>query len=124
MFSFQKRYFIATILLFLIEVLIALFVHDSIIRPYVGDVLVVVLIYTFVLSFFNFSVVKTAVGVLIFSFIVEFAQYFKLVNLLGLGNNTLARVVIGTTFAWEDLVAYFIGFLLILFVEKVSVFNL
>ena len=38
---------IATIILLVVEVLIALFVHDSIIRPYLGDVLVVVVIYTF-----------------------------------------------------------------------------
>ena len=44
-------YTIATIILLVIEVLIALFVHDSIIRPYVGDVLVVVVIYTFVRIF-------------------------------------------------------------------------
>ena len=47
--TINKRilYGIATIILLVVEVLIALFVHDSIIRPYLGDVLVVVVIYTF-----------------------------------------------------------------------------
>jgi len=40
------KYALATIAIFLIELLIALFVRDRFIRPYVGDMLVVVLIYS------------------------------------------------------------------------------
>ena len=39
-------YAIATVILLLIEVLIAVYVHDAFVRPYIGDVLVVVVIYT------------------------------------------------------------------------------
>ena len=35
----------------LIEVLIAIYVHDAFVRPYIGDVLVVVVIYTFIRIF-------------------------------------------------------------------------
>ena len=40
----EKRiaYFIATLVIFGTELLIALFVHDKFIRPYVGDIMVVV----------------------------------------------------------------------------------
>ena len=99
MLQFNKKYFLLTIILFIIEVLIAVFVHDKIIRPYVGDILVVILIYCFIKSFFNFSVWKTAIGVLIFSFTIEFLQYFKVVKLLGLQSNHLANTVIGTSLA-------------------------
>ena len=44
-------YAIATVILLLIEVLIALYVHDAFVRPYIGDVLVVVVIYTFIRIF-------------------------------------------------------------------------
>ena len=37
-------YAIATVILLLIEVLIAIYVHDAFVRPYIGDVLVVVVI--------------------------------------------------------------------------------
>ena len=49
----KKRlfYLVATLVLLAIEVLIALFVHDSFVRPYVGDMLVVVVIYAFVRIF-------------------------------------------------------------------------
>ena len=47
----RTAYGIATFILLTIEVLIALFVHDAFVRPYIGDVLVVVVIYTFVRIF-------------------------------------------------------------------------
>jgi hypothetical protein len=42
---FHPYYFIATVLLFLIEVLIAIYVDDAIIRPHGGDYLVVILLF-------------------------------------------------------------------------------
>ncbi len=38
-------YLAASIIVFIIELIIALYVHDRIIRPYIGDMLVVVLVY-------------------------------------------------------------------------------
>lgn len=118
MFQFNKKYFLLTVLLFIIELWIGIYMHDKIIRPYMGDLLVVILIYCFIKSFFTFSVKHTAIGVLIFSFAIEFLQYFKLVDLLGLEDNKLARIVIGSSFSWEDLMAYLAGILLVLFAEN------
>lgn len=108
----------ATVILFITEVLIALFVNDNFIRPYIGDVLVVILIYCAIQSFFDTPVVATAIAVLIFSFVVETLQYFRIIAILGWQDNKLARVVIGTSFAWEDLVAYTAGIALVILVEK------
>ena len=49
----KKRifYIISFLVIFCIEVLIALYVRDRFIRPYVGDMLVVVLVYSFVRIF-------------------------------------------------------------------------
>ena len=44
-------YLAASIIVFIIELIIALYVHDRIIRPYIGDMLVVVLVYCFVRVF-------------------------------------------------------------------------
>ncbi len=117
-FRFSIPYFLLTILLFTIEILIAKYLHDRIIRPYVGDVLVVMLIYCFVRSFFRFPVLPTAIATLLFAFLIETLQYFNIVHLLGLEKYYLARVVIGTSFEWIDLIAYTIGTLIILGVEK------
>jgi hypothetical protein len=112
------RYFICTLLLFATEVLIALYVHDQIIRPYIGDLLVVILIYCFVKSFLNTPIWPTAITVLLFSYTIEVLQYFDLVNLLGLQDSKLARIVIGTSFAWTDLAAYTAGIAIVLYAER------
>jgi hypothetical protein len=124
--TLNKRYFIATVILFFTEVFIALFINDNFIRPYFGDTLVVILIYCFIKSFFTFSVVPTAIGVLLFSYFIETLQYIKIVHKLGWQGNKLASTVIGTAFAWEDIFAYTAGIIMILLLEgarKLSVLN-
>ncbi|HEX8561558.1 MAG TPA: DUF2809 domain-containing protein [Flavobacterium sp.] len=115
---FNQKYFIATLVLFLTEVAIALFVNDSFFRPYFGDVLVVILIYCFIRSFFRTNVRRTALGVLLFAFVIEGLQYYRFIELIGLEKIKLARVVIGTSFAWHDIVAYIAGIIIILGVEE------
>jgi hypothetical protein len=121
--KFSRNYFLLTFLLFIIEVLIALYVHDDFIRPYIGDVLVVILIYCFLRSFWNTKHYVAAILVLLFAFCVEFLQYLKIVDVLGLGENKIMRIIIGTSFSFEDLIAYFLGFLIILVVEKYRLTN-
>lgn len=118
MFTFNKNYFGLTILLFFIEVLIALFVHDHFIRPYIGDMLVVILIYCFIKSFLHLSTLATAIFVLLFSFSVEFLQLFKIVEKIHLEDSKIARIIIGTAFSWIDLISYTIGIAIVLVVEK------
>lgn len=118
MLRFNKTYFLLTILLFCTEVFIALFVHDNFIRPYFGDVLVVILIYCFIQTFFNLSKTKTAIYVLLFAFLVETLQYFNFISFLGLENNRLAKTVIGNSFSFHDLLAYVAGIIIVLGVEK------
>lgn len=111
-------YLLSAALLFIVEVLIALYAHDDIIRPYVGDVLVVMLLYCFIKSFLNSDVHKTALLVLLFSYAVETAQYVDLVQHLGLAHSKLANVIIGNYFSWIDIFAYTLGFIIVLMIEK------
>lgn len=116
--QFNRRYFLGAIILFVTEVLIALYVHDTIIRPYIGDLLVVILIYCFVKAFLNTPVIPTAIAVLLFAFCIETAQYFNIVQVLGLEKYKIARVVIGTSFEWIDLLAYTTGIILVIVTER------
>ena len=119
MLKFNKGYLLITFLLLITEVLIALFVHDSIIRPYVGDILVVTLIYCFFRSFINLSVVQVAIFTLLFAYFIEALQYFDLLNKLGLGNNKVANIIIGNTFAWVDMLCYTLGIVIVILLEKI-----
>jgi hypothetical protein len=120
MIRFNRQYFLLALLLFIIEVLIALYVHDSIIRPYVGDLLVVILMYCAVKSILNFSVLKVAIAVLLFSYVIETLQYLHFIELVGLQNNTLASTIFGVGFSWIDIIAYTLGFAVILLAENLK----
>ncbi len=118
MLKFNKFYFIAFILLFITEVFIAAFLNDPIIRPYVGDLLVVILMYCFIKAFFKVRILPAAVGVLIFAYLVEWSQYLKLIKLLGWQQYRLAHLILGNSFEWIDMIAYTLGFFVVLLVEK------
>ncbi len=96
-------YLLATLLIFAIEVLIALFINDAVIRPFLGDVLATILVYTFLMGVSNGKPLPVASLALFISFCVEIAQYFELVYLLHLEQYELARVVLGTSFSLWDL---------------------
>lgn len=115
---FKFYYFVWSIFLFLTEIYIALYVQDDFIRPYIGDTLVVILLYSIVKTFFSVPILTASASVLLFSFGIEILQYFKIVEILGLQSSKLARTVIGTSFAWADLLAYSLGFIMILCCEQ------
>lgn len=117
MLRFNPRFFGYTLVLFVIEVMIAVYVHDNFVRPYVGDYLVVMLLYCGVRTFINASPLKIALAVLLFAYFIELLQYFHLVDRLGLAGNTIARTVIGYGFEWLDLLAYTLGVISILLLE-------
>ena len=118
MLRFNIRYFICAAILFFIEVFIAWFIHDDIVRPYIGDLLVVILIYCFLRAFLTFSVWTIAIATLLFSYAIETLQYFNIVEKLGLQHSKIARVIIGTSFSWTDILAYTCGVALVLLAEK------
>ena len=118
MISFHLKYFLLAFSLFIVEVLIAAYVDDSIIRPYGGDFLVVILIYCFIKAFCNAPVKAVALSVLLFSYVIEILQYAGLVQLLGLQKSRLANIIIGNSFAWTDLLAYTLGIVFVIWMEK------
>ncbi|MDS0524318.1 DUF2809 domain-containing protein [Clostridium sp. SHJSY1] len=114
----QFKYLISFIILFIIETLIALFVHDTIIRPYIGDILVVILLYTFIKMFVVKRMKFLPIYIFIFAAAVELAQYFHIVNLLHLQNNRVMAVIIGSSFDIKDILCYLIGSILLIVWEK------
>ncbi len=114
---FNKTFFLLTILLFFVELYIGFFVRDDFIRPYVGDFLVVILIYAGLRTFLKHNKLTIAIGVLLFAYLVEIAQYFNIVEWLNLSGHRSAEVIIGTSFSWEDMLAYTLGVGLIYFLD-------
>ena len=105
----RSFYLAMTVFWLAVEVVIACYVHDRFIRPYVGDVLVVVVVYCFVRIWVPQGVRLLPLYVFLFAAGVEVLQYFHLVDLLGVGNNTFLRVVLGSVFDLKDILCYGIG---------------
>ena len=118
--GFYKHYALLAIGLFLLELGIALYVHDQLIRPWIGDMLVVILLFALCRSVIRANHYLLSLAVLLFAYAIEIGQYFNLVARLGLEQNRLARVVIGATFDLHDLLAYTVGALLICLVQLAS----
>lgn len=99
---------------FLIEVVIALWWRDGFVRPYLGDVLAVALVYLMLRAATRLDPLG-AVGVaLVVAVVIELAQLVHMLDAVGLGGNRLARVVLGGVFDLRDIVCYLTGALLAL----------
>lgn len=117
--KFNVHYFLPACLLFATEVVIALFVRDGFVRPYAGDFLVVILLYCLIKSFLTLTVWKTAIIVLLLSFVIESLQYIRFIDIIGLSGNKVLKTVLGYGFEWWDILAYTLGILAVLLFEKV-----
>jgi len=106
----KKR--IINLLIFLvltgIEILIALFMNDRFIRPYVGDIIVVAVIYYFIRIFFPVGIKHLLLYVFIFSVAVEFMQLFNITQLIS-GGNKFLKIILGTSFSFLDILCYAVG---------------
>jgi hypothetical protein len=104
----KKRYALAAITLFIVEVIIATKLNGyHFIRAYFGDFLVVILLYCMAKVLYDFDPKRLAIGIFAFSVGVEVAQYFGIADVLQLTD--WARVVVGTSFSFHDVLMYAAG---------------
>lgn len=106
--TFQGNYAFITLLIFCLEILIAMFLHDRFIRPFVGDVLATAGVYALA-RMFDISGSKSFLTALLISFGIEFLQYIHFLELAGLHDINWLRIVLGSSFSVADLWAYAIG---------------
>ena len=99
------------------EICIAVFLTDGFIRHTFGDFLAVILLYCIIRSFIEANPIYIAISVLIFAFIIEFAQLFNLLDHLDLRQNKIVTIILGSTFHISDLIAYTLGTMAILFID-------
>lgn len=116
--TFNKIYLTLFTLFFFIEFCIAYFFKSGFIRHTFGDFLVVLMLYCFLKSFITIKPVIAAVIVLTIYFTIEFLQLTPFLEWLNLQDNTYAKTVLGNTFHISDLIAYTLGVISILIVEK------
>lgn len=120
---FKLSYFLAFCVLLIIEVGIALYVDDQIIRPFIGDLIVVILMYCFVRAFTKLPYLKVIIGVLLFAYLVEALQATSFIDWAGLSDHKMAKIILGSTFDWKDVLAYTVGAVLILIFKRCKTYS-
>ena len=117
MIKFNKKYFISFIILFIVELLIAKYA-TGFLRHSIGDVLAVIFLYCLIKSFIKIPVINTAILVLIIAFTIEFLQLSNLQNMYPKEAEYYLKLTLGTSFSFGDLIAYLVGTIIILLIEK------
>lgn len=115
---FDRGYAALTCALLVTEILIALFVRDAIVRPYVGDALAVVLVYAGLRTVTRLGVLPAVALALLTAIVIEFGQYFHLLDHIGLSDHRWARIILGSGFDPQDFVAYAVGALSVVLAER------
>ena len=90
-----------------VEVLIALFVHDGFVRPFLGDVLAVIAVYALARAAFPKKPAALSAIVTAFAFAVELVQLTGLASLFGEGS--FLAILAGACFDPLDLLCYLAG---------------
>ena len=120
-FEISLKYLTLSLFLFLVEFLIAtIWKHIFFVRAYLGDVIVIFLLYTLVKSFLVVENKKLIVGLFVFSCMIEFAQYFHIATKLGFQPGSLMYIVIGNSFSWIDILCYAAGCVILLIINHLQ----
>lgn len=106
----NKRFIFLAVFLLIVgaEIVIGVFVHDKFVRPYLGDVLVVAALCAFLRIFFPEGAPWIPAAVFAFAVAIELLQLAHIPDLLGI-ESRVVRVILGSTFAFADIVCYAVG---------------
>ena len=115
--TFRPGYAVAAAVLLAVEVLIALFVRDAFVRPYLGDVLAVILVFAGIRAVIATGPWTAAAVALSIAVVIEFGQLIGVLDILGLAHHQWLRIVLGTGFDVKDLLAYGVGALLAVWLD-------
>jgi hypothetical protein len=106
---------------FLCLLILKFFKFNRFIRGFLGDLIFMALIFYIFKLFLNLKNKTLLFATLIFAYTVEFLQYFKFINILGLENNYYAKIIFGATFDIYDLLAYTLGIIYTYYFNKLFI---
>ncbi|WP_167597612.1 DUF2809 domain-containing protein [Leeuwenhoekiella sp. ZYFB001] len=102
-------YFLIFLFLLGVEIAIATYLKTGFIRAYLGDLLVVILLYCLLMSTLKPSVKTGLVLTLAIAFVIELLQLIDLTRFFPQEYKQLAILVLGSQFSWLDLLMYLLG---------------
>ncbi len=116
----KLTYFLVFTILLVTEILIALFVHDGFVRPYIGDVLVVGVICAFLRLFVPEKIRFLPILTSVFAAGIELLQLFDFVDVIGLSGSRFFGILLGRTFDIKDIICYAVGGLIFFAAENLA----
>ena len=102
-------YFLIFLFLLGVEIAIATYLKTGFIRAYLGDLLVVILLYCLLMSILKPSVKTGLILTLAIAFAIELLQLIDLTRFFPQEYKPLATLVLGSHFSWLDLLMYVLG---------------
>lgn len=102
-------YFLIFLFLLGVEIAIATYLKTGFIRAYLGDLLVVILLYCLLMSTLKPSVKTGLILTLAIAFAIELLQLINLTRFFPQEYKQLATLVLGSHFSWLDLLMYVLG---------------
>ncbi len=102
-------YFLIFLFLLGVEIAIATYLKTGFIRAYLGDLLVVILLYCLLMSTLKPSVKTGLILTLAIAFAIELLQLIDLTRFFPQEYKQLATLVLGSHFSWLDLLMYVLG---------------
>jgi len=102
-------YFLIFLFLLGVEIAIATYLKTGFIRAYLGDLLVVILLYCLLMSTLKPSVKRGLILTLAIAFAIELLQLINLTRFFPQEYKQLATLVLGSHFSWLDLLMYVLG---------------
>lgn len=116
--NYRRIHIILTFLLLGISALIAFYSRElGSIRGYIGDVVIVMFLYSLVRTFHDIGRMYTFLGVVIFAYLIEWLQYLDILDILHIRGNTILKLALGSVFDPYDLIAYTVGWILIFLID-------
>lgn len=116
-FQFNKNYIVLAHSILLIELAIAFIIKTGFIRYTFGDYLAVILLYAIIRGCTNLSVRASALVVLLIAYGIEMLQLTPFLAYFNLQDSFTAKLILGSTFQFGDLIAYTLGILTVIFFE-------
>jgi len=116
--QFNKNYLVLAHSLFLAELAIAFIIKTGFIRYTFGDYLVVILLYAILRGCTTLSVRASACIVLFIAFGIELLQLTPFLTYFNLQHSFTASLIFGNTFHLTDMLAYTLGIITVLIIEK------
>ncbi len=116
----NTNYLLIALLLLLVEIWIAFVIKTGFIRYTFGDYLVVILLYALIRGCTDLSVRTTALLVLFVAYGIELLQLTSYLTYFNLEHSKIAKLVLGSTFHISDIIAYTVGIITVILIEKKS----